>query len=228
MVDSSNSQNRKEPPPRLPRNVKLLGAASLLNDVASEMIYPLMPILASLFLLAWPGKLRLLFLLTLLPGMIVVALLVFGLREVPVEKPSQERLRLTLAPFDRNFRLYLLALAVFTLGNSSDAFLLVRAGELGVPTALLPLLWCVFHLVKSGGNLLSGRAVEILIDSQEEIDALMQRDLELSTAGRDSRDSSRFVCCRPPDLGKEVGGWPESLRGSECHVMRNRRSKANA
>ncbi len=27
----------------LPRNVKLLGAASLLNDVASEMIYPLMP-----------------------------------------------------------------------------------------------------------------------------------------------------------------------------------------
>ena len=279
MVNSSNSENRKEPPPRLPRNVKLLGAASLLNDVASEMIYPLMPqflmavlggnrfhlgiiegfaesfssllklasgvwsdrmgrrkgfvvfgyalaavarpliglvtapwhlfvartadrigkglrtaprdaliadstepsvrgrafgfhramdhlgaavgpILASLFLLAWPGQLRLLFLLTLLPGMIVVALLVFGLREAPVENPPQERLRLTLAPFDRNFRLYLLALAVFTLGNSSDAFLLVRAGELGVPTALLPLLWCVFHLVKSGGNLLSGRAVD--------------------------------------------------------------------
>ena len=279
MVNSSNSENCQEPPQRLPRNVKLLGAASLLNDVASEMIYPLMPqflmavlggnrfhlgiiegfaesfssllklasgvwsdrmgrrkgfvvfgyalaavarpliglvtapwhlfvartadrigkglrtaprdaliadstepsvrgrafgfhramdhlgaavgpILASLFLLAWPGQLRLLFLLTLLPGMIVVALLVFGLREAPVENPPQERLRLTLAPFDRNFRLYLLALAVFTLGNSSDAFLLVRAGELGVPTALLPLLWCVFHLVKSGGNLLSGRVVD--------------------------------------------------------------------
>ena len=37
------------------------------------------PILASLFLLAWPRQLPLLFLLTLVPGMIVVALLVFGL-----------------------------------------------------------------------------------------------------------------------------------------------------
>ncbi len=76
MVNSSNSENRKEPRPRLPRNVKLLGAASLLNDVASEMIYPLMPQ----------------FLMAVLRG-------------------------------NR-----------FHLG-----IILVRAGELGVPTALLPL-----------------------------------------------------------------------------------------
>jgi hypothetical protein len=54
----------------------------------------------------------------------------------------------------------LLALVVFTLGNASDAFLLVRAGELGVPTALLPLLWCACHVVKSTSNLLLGRAVD--------------------------------------------------------------------
>ncbi len=118
------------------------------------------PILASVFLLAWPGQLRLLFLLTLVPGLAVVALLAFGLREKPLRTPPEERPRLTLKPFDRNFRLYLLALVVFTLGNSSDAFLLVRAGELGVPTALLPLLWCAFHVVKSGGNLLAGHAVD--------------------------------------------------------------------
>ena len=69
---------------------------------------------------------------------------------------------------------------------------------------------------------------EILIDSQEDIEALMQRDLELSTAGRDSRNGGRFVCCRPPGVATSVGGWPESLRGSESHVMRNRRSKTNA
>jgi predicted MFS family arabinose efflux permease len=45
---------------------------------------------------------------------------------------------------------------IFTLGNSSDAFLLVRASELGVPTAMLPLLWFVFHVVKSIGNVLGG------------------------------------------------------------------------
>ena len=49
---------------------------------------------------------------------------------------------------------------MFTLGNSSDAFLLVRAGELGVPAAFLPLLWCAFHIVKSGANLLAGRVAD--------------------------------------------------------------------
>lgn len=118
------------------------------------------PVLATIFLLLWPGQLRLMFLLTVLPGLAVVALLVFGLREQRLERLEVGRVGLTLRPFDRNFRLYLLALVVFTLGNSSDAFLLVRAGELGVPPAMLPLLWCVFHFVKSGGNLLAGRAVD--------------------------------------------------------------------
>jgi predicted MFS family arabinose efflux permease len=51
------------------------------------------------------------------------------------------------------------ALLVFTLGNASDAFLLVRAGELGVATGLLPLLWCAFHVIKSAGNAVAGRSV---------------------------------------------------------------------
>jgi predicted MFS family arabinose efflux permease len=38
--------------------------------------------------------------------------------------------------------------------------LLVRAGELGVPTPVLPLLWCGFHIAKSSGNLLVGRGVD--------------------------------------------------------------------
>lgn len=118
------------------------------------------PLLASGFLLLWPDQYRPLFLVTLLPGILVVALLLFGLRETPPTKPPAERLHLTLRPFDGNFRLYLLALVVFTLGNSSDAFLLVRAGELGVPTAALPLLWSAFHVVKSSSNLLLGRAVD--------------------------------------------------------------------
>ena len=118
------------------------------------------PLLAAGFLLVWPDHLRTLFLVTLLPGLLVVVLLIFCLREKPATEPPKERLHLTLKPFDRNFRLYLLALVVFTLGNSSDAFLLVRAGELGVPTAILPLLWCAFHVIKSSSNLLLGRAVD--------------------------------------------------------------------
>ena len=119
------------------------------------------PALATLFLWLWPGQLRSLFLLTLLPGLAVVALLLLGLREPPrTEAPKHEPLKLTLAPFGRDFRLFLGALVLFTLGNSSDLFLLVRARELGVPQYLIPALWLVFHLVKSGGNLLAGGLVD--------------------------------------------------------------------
>ena len=118
------------------------------------------PLLAAAFLWLWPDHLRTLFLLTVVPGLLVVALLVIFLRDTPATEPPKERLHLTLKPFGPNFRLYLLSLVVFTLGNSSDAFLLVRARELGVPTAALPLLWCAFHVVKSLSNLLLGRAVD--------------------------------------------------------------------
>ncbi|HZU36732.1 MAG TPA: MFS transporter, partial [Gemmataceae bacterium] len=78
------------------------------------------PLLASAFLWLWPGNLtshlRLLFIVTLVPGLLVVLLVVFGLREAPPREEPRQRPRLTLRPFDRTFRLYLLALVVFTLG----------------------------------------------------------------------------------------------------------------
>jgi MFS family permease len=118
------------------------------------------PLLAAGFLWLWPDGIRTLFLLTIVPGLLVVVMLAFLLREKPATAPPQERLQLSLKPFDGNYRRYLLALVIFTLGNSSDAFLLVRAAELGVPTYSLPLLWCLFHIVKSTSNLWLGRAVD--------------------------------------------------------------------
>lgn len=118
------------------------------------------PLLAAGFLWLWPKELRTLFLIAFIPGVLVVILLVFGLRERSKPEPQEEHSQLTLKPFDRNFRLYLLALIVFTLGNCSDAFLLVRAGELGVTPMLLPLLWCVCHIAKSASNLFLGHAVD--------------------------------------------------------------------
>ncbi|MFM7843382.1 MAG: MFS transporter [Planctomycetota bacterium] len=61
---------------------------------------------------------------------------------------------------DRRFQTYLAALAIFSLGNSSDTFLLNRANELGVTEAWLPILWAALHGVKSYGNMLAGRLVD--------------------------------------------------------------------
>ena len=118
------------------------------------------PMLAAVFLWFFPNQFRPLFLVAVIPGLSVVLLLALGLREPARKAVAGQTMTWTLKPFSKGFRKYLLALLVFTLGNSSDAFLLVRAGELGVATAMLPILWCVFHVLKSGGNILAGRAVD--------------------------------------------------------------------
>jgi MFS family permease len=120
------------------------------------------PLVAFAFLWAWPDQLRGLFLLAAIPGLVVVLLVWFGLREPRLATPAGRAFHLTLAPFDRRFRLYLVAILIFTLGNSSDAFLLVRVRELGVANAMLPLVWCAFHVVKSSGSIAAGWAVDRL------------------------------------------------------------------
>ena len=120
------------------------------------------PLVAAAFLWFWPNQLRTLFLATAIPGALVVLLLIWGLRdERRGDGGDAPRAWVpTWKPFSSSFRVYLVALVVFTLGNSSDAFLLVRAAELGVPRFAIPLLWCAFHVAKSGGNLIGGRLVD--------------------------------------------------------------------
>jgi MFS family permease len=59
-------------------------------------------------------------------------------------------------PLPRRFWAFLGVLVLFTLGNSSDAFLLLRAGQLGVPLAAIPLLWALLHVVKSATSIPGG------------------------------------------------------------------------
>jgi MFS family permease len=56
----------------------------------------------------------------------------------------------------RSFVSYIAILGVFSLGNSSDIFLLLRARELGVSTALIPILWAALHVVKMASAWLAG------------------------------------------------------------------------
>jgi MFS family permease len=66
--------------------------------------------------------------------------------------PASASLR-SLGP---SFPRYLAVLLLFTLGNASDAFLVLRAQDLGVPFVALPLLWGVFHLSKMVWNVPGG------------------------------------------------------------------------
>ncbi len=121
------------------------------------------PLLAFALLQGLGVELRTLFLLTAIPGALAVAVLVLGVREraravpaaaEPGEAAASPKPRPTLARagLDRGFWAYLGVLLLFTLGNSTDAFLLLRATDLGVPAASIPLLWAFLHAVKSASS----------------------------------------------------------------------------
>jgi len=120
------------------------------------------PLLALAYVWMWPDQVQTLFLLTLLPGVAVVAILVFGLREPRKSVSAAAPFVWSLRPFSANFRVYLLAIFLFSLGNSSDSLLLLRASELGLSPSMLIVLWFLFHLAKSAGNLAVGKVVDRL------------------------------------------------------------------
>jgi MFS family permease len=105
------------------------------------------PLIATALLAYFVKDLRTVFVLAAIPGAIAVLLIVWQVREVERKTVPQKQVRLTMLPAGA-LRRYLLILFVFTLGNASDAFLLLKAGHLGVPAFRIPLLWAFFHLVK--------------------------------------------------------------------------------
>ena len=117
----------------------------------------------ALLTLQWV-ELRALFLWAAVPGLVSVALVALFVREshatVPVARPAPAPAPpeppADAPPLGGHFWRYLAVLFVFTLSTSTDAFLLLRASQLGVPTALVPILWAMLHVVKSGSTVVGG------------------------------------------------------------------------
>jgi len=97
-----------------------------------------------------PEDYRFLFWIALLPGLLAVWAIWRYAVEIapPVSEEKKGPAKLSWNILDKNLRRYILVVFLFTLGNSSDAFLILRAEDLGVATAMIPLLWIVLHAVK--------------------------------------------------------------------------------
>lgn len=118
-------------------------------DHAGAIVGPL----AATFLLASAAvSLRTVFWLSAIPGVLAVLLIVFKVREVERKGVSSDGNFLQVLPRGR-LRTYIIILFIFTLGNSSDAFLLLKAGQLGVKPAVIPLLWAFFHVIKMSATM---------------------------------------------------------------------------
>lgn len=121
------------------------------------------------FLLMWAlsgqgdDRYRWVFLAAFIPGLVAVCLIFFVLEE----QPFKSRVRfpgIRLSGFDRGYKMLLMVVAVFTLGNSSDAFLLLKAQDIfeqaGISGAmvpvLIPLIWLTFNVVYSAVSMPAG------------------------------------------------------------------------
>jgi MFS family permease len=131
------------------------------------------PLLASLFLVLYPGRYRTLFLLTIVPGAIAVAL-IFLLpddvqRGTDGEPGSRVRADGTgaVAPpavgaatdrtaLPRRFYGFMAVVALFMLGNSTDAFLLLRLTDAAGGAKFVPLMWAGIHVVKTTVSVAGG------------------------------------------------------------------------
>lgn len=104
-----------------------------------------------------------------IPGALAVLVALFGVREpaapaaphaavppsndaaaTPINRATSGASTAVAMP--AGFTRVMLPIAIFTLGNSTDAFLILRANQLGVSVTLIPLLWVVLHLVKSAAS----------------------------------------------------------------------------
>jgi MFS family permease len=104
------------------------------------------------------------FWLSAIPAAIAMVILIIVVRDVPrrevagksTETPGES------TRLGRRFWAYLVVVLLFTLGNSTDAFLLLRANQLGVPVALAPILWAVLNFVKAATGTYGGQLSDTL------------------------------------------------------------------
>lgn len=93
---------------------------------------------------------RMVFLLVFIPGFISILAVLFGVKSADTKiYQGTKQISLSLKPFGKDFKRYLMVLGIFTLGNSSDAFLLLKAKECGLSDAYIPLLWMMLSLVRT-------------------------------------------------------------------------------
>ncbi|EKU99413.1 arabinose efflux permease family protein [Leptolyngbya sp. PCC 7375] len=114
------------------------------------------PLVGFVFLQHSVGNYRGVFAISFFPALLGVLIL---LTQVKEQRPQTKKARpqFTLQGLSPTYRQYLLAITLFSLGNSSDAFLLLRAQDLNFTGSTLLLLYAAFNLVAVGLGLIAGR-----------------------------------------------------------------------
>jgi len=111
-------------------------------DTLGAVVGPLIALLAIHFL---DNNFRLIFFLAFIPSCIGIILLLLFVKERQKEKNPDQAIRFSWHDLDPSFKIFLLISFIFALGNSSDAFLILRAQNLGLSVTLVVLAYVLFN-----------------------------------------------------------------------------------
>jgi MFS family permease len=113
------------------------------GDNAGAFIGPLLAVM----LLTWlVVDIRLIFYLAVIPGLLAMLMIVL-VKEKPAAVRAKARIDFGFGRFPRAYWRYLGATAVFGLGNSSNAFLILQTQDIGTPLTATILIYAAFNLV---------------------------------------------------------------------------------
>ena len=97
-------------------------------------------------LLLFPEDYRKIFLIAGIPAILSIFVIIFGIKEAKKDKDSLFK-KFHFRDFSKKFYLFLGIVFIFTLGNSTDTLLLVKANEVGVKVTFIPLVYLITNLV---------------------------------------------------------------------------------
>ena len=114
------------------------------------------PLLAIWFLHVMKGNMRPIFLFAFVPAILAVIVLMLFLKERPIlqnkiSTPGVEKVfSFSLKEFSAPFKKFLLISCIFAIGNSSDAFLIIRSKGIGLSVSLVILAYVLYNITYSG------------------------------------------------------------------------------
>ncbi len=104
------------------------------------------PLLAFAVLSVFPGDYRKVFLISVIPGLLGVMAIVFFVKEAKKSKAKLPK-RISLKDFSNKYYVFIGIAFIFTLGNSTDALLLIKANDIGIQEVFIPIVYLIFNSV---------------------------------------------------------------------------------
>lgn len=113
------------------------------------------PLIAFTLLSLFPDNFRLIFIIAGIPALAGIFVIIFGIKEARKSRTDLIK-KFRFRDFSKRYWFFLGIIFIFTLGNSTDALLLVKANEAGIKVAFIPLVYLITNLVSVAAAIPAG------------------------------------------------------------------------